>query len=288
MTDSRLTQAGATVSDPSTGTAAARCKRRVRPVFVLALVATVVSTFAIRSYARDQATPALDRLGGITHLNGARPPAGLEERGHPLGKAAPLIAPSSSFAFKTGEPVTWSPCRPIHYVVRPDNGPPDSQALVASTIAQLSRATGLVFIDDGTTTERPTENRPGYLPALYGDRWAPVLITWATHKEVPRLAGETGGMAHATLEIARGQFTYVSGFAILDAPTIKKALSNPKKAHYARIALLHELAHIVGLGHVNDPSQVMNPRAGKPFTGYQSGDLAGLRRLGQGPCQPGV
>ncbi len=44
--------------------------------------------------------------------------------------------------------------------------------------------------------------------------------------------------------------------------------------------LLHELAHAVGLDHVEDPAQIMHPvEAGQPAE-YAPGDLAGLRRVG--------
>ena len=47
--------------------------------------------------------------------------------------------------------------------------------------------------------------------------------------------------------------------------------------------MLHELAHVVGLGHVDDPEQVMHDTVlGKAASG--DGDLRGLRAVGNGPC----
>ncbi|MEZ5257387.1 MAG: matrixin family metalloprotease [Ilumatobacteraceae bacterium] len=46
-------------------------------------------------------------------------------------------------------------------------------------------------------------------------------------------------------------------------------------------ALLHELAHMVGLGHVEDYSQIMYPTTHQPpFTAYQNGDREGLWWVG--------
>jgi hypothetical protein len=49
--------------------------------------------------------------------------------------------------------------------------------------------------------------------------------------------------------------------------------------------VLHELGHLVGLAHVNDPQQLMYSR-GSTSNGLGPGDLAGLARLGEGACAP--
>jgi hypothetical protein len=41
----------------------------------------------------------------------------------------------------------------------------------------------------------------------------------------------------------------------------------------------------VGLNHVDDPKQLMNPE-GTDVTGFADGDRAGLELLGRGPCVP--
>ena len=271
-------------------------KSRTQPLLVLALVVALAGGYGTNAASQQKPegvpTQELLRVLGQGHLNPLRPTRGREEQGEPLGAPAGVADRSNSYRFgrenSPGRPVTWSPCRPIHYVARLDNAPPGSKELLADVVGQLSRATGLVFIDDGPTKEKPSQNRPAYLPALYGDRWAPVLIAWATHAEVPHLAGRSAGIASPHFEVAGGELTYVSGFVYLDAPVIADLRKNPKKAYFHKVALLHELAHIVGLGHVDDPRQVMAPRGRTDLDRYQAGDLTGLARLGRGPCRPGV
>jgi hypothetical protein len=50
--------------------------------------------------------------------------------------------------------------------------------------------------------------------------------------------------------------------------------------------LLHELAHVMGLGHVSQPTQLMYPAIQASTQGrYEAGDLAGLSKQGaMGGC----
>ena len=66
--------------------------------------------------------------------------------------------------------MTYDPCRPIRYVVRPDNAPTNGLQLIQQAVAQVSDATGLEFVYEGPTTEGPGERRP-YQPGRYGERW---------------------------------------------------------------------------------------------------------------------
>lgn len=50
--------------------------------------------------------------------------------------------------------------------------------------------------------------------------------------------------------------------------------------------MLHELGHLVGLDHVNDPTQLMYPETSGEMTDFAAGDLTGLAELGRGACFP--
>ena len=47
--------------------------------------------------------------------------------------------------------------------------------------------------------------------------------------------------------------------------------------------ILHELGHVMGLEHVDDPRQLMYPEIGTP-DGLAAGDLNGLYELGRPPA----
>ena len=48
--------------------------------------------------------------------------------------------------------------------------------------------------------------------------------------------------------------------------------------------ILHELGHVMGLEHVDDPVQLMYPEIGAP-DGLAAGDLNGLYQLGKAACR---
>ncbi|NAZ75610.1 hypothetical protein GTQ99_09285 [Kineococcus sp. T13] len=63
---------------------------------------------------------------------------------------------------------------------------------------RVGTATGLRFIDDGATTESPSAQRQPYQPKRYGERWAPVLISYVTTAEVPDIAAAVIAQAGLT------------------------------------------------------------------------------------------
>jgi hypothetical protein len=159
--------------------------------------------------------------------------------------------------------------------------------MIKQAFANVGAATGLEFIHDGTTTEGPAEDRRVYQPSVYGDRWAPVLVAWATRSEVPDFGVDIIGEASAIpVRTPSGDSTYISGVVYLDAVKMAELAGSMGYAH-ALAVIQHELGHLVGLAHVDDQTQLMTPRAGG-VTEFQHGDRAGLAALGRGPCQSDV
>lgn len=209
--------------------------------------------------------------------------------GAPLGRPAPAPAGQGGYAFlderPDGRPVTFDPCEPIHYVVRRDGQPPSGPAMVAAAVAEVSRATGLVFVDDGPTSEAPADER--HLRGRWSLRSAPtpVLIAWATQDEWPSLAGSVVGEAGPVSQTSAGSPPrFVTGQVVLDALDLAHAEGDVAGAEQVRLVALHELGHLVGLGHVDDPTELMHGETGPAVTGFGPGDLRGLYELGSGQC----
>ena len=180
-----------------------------------------------------------------------------------------------------GKPVRWNPCVPIHYVVNVSEAPPGSSQDVQGAIDRVSTATGITFINDGTTTEIPQRNRSAYQPDRYGDRWAPVVIAWATQAETDiqfHEGDEYFAAVARPLGPPNGQAQFVSGWVVVNA-----ADPNPPgwgSPGSQGPTVLHELGHIVGLDHVSSNYELMEPSGGY-VTEFGPGDRAGLERLGR-------
>lgn len=166
--------------------------------------------------------------------------------------------------------------------------------MLTDGFAELSRATGLKFVYDGQTTEGPSDGRQLFLPALYGDKWAPVLVTWTNEQETPAMAARQGsGGVTRTLgltgsgSIAYGEnpYVYVSGQMKLNGPALAEGAAS-EGAGFIPSVISHELGHLAGLDHVNDSTQLMFPQSGPQRLRYAAGDLTGLAQLGEGPCAP--
>jgi hypothetical protein len=207
----------------------------------------------------------------------------------PLGKAPDPPADDRYEFVATlpdGGPVTYDPCRPIPIVVNDLIAPRDDDELLEEALDAISDASGLQFEVEGTTDEAPSADRPPFDRARYGDRWAPVLVAWTEPDDVPELDGDVAGIGGSAWTSVGGadDLAFVSGLVALDGPQLADLLAGPDGRAIVRSVIVHELAHLVGLDHVDAPDQLMFDRP--DATELQPGDLAGLARLGRGRCFP--
>ncbi len=74
---------------------------------------------------------------------------------------------------------------------------------------------------------------------------------------------------------------------VLDAPQLADLATREAGLARARAVLRHELGHLAGLGHVDDPRQLMYASATPLVVAPGDGDRRGLAALGARPCFPG-
>src|SRR3954454_18560035 len=98
---------------------------------------------------------------GATAQGMPHPTPGRESADAPLGTPLSSLPVDGEYAFVSLQadgvtPVAYDPCRPIHFVIRPDNAPFGGEQLIQDAVSSLSQATGLVFVYDGPTDENPS------------------------------------------------------------------------------------------------------------------------------------
>ena len=153
---------------------------------------------------------------------------------------------------------------------------------------RVSQATGIPFAFDGTTDRTPEQQeREFFLADLSDEVWYPVLISWVPQDRF-NSSFDRGGSQHA-LAVAvpvQGEVEmsdqYTSAVVVVDADA---NLPGGFDARYELgIVLMHELGHVVGLGHVMDPAEIMfaDPQGfPRPIHDWGPGDLEGLELLGR-------
>lgn len=167
----------------------------------------------------------------------------------------------------------WDPCAGyIRYIVNSAQAWPRALAETREALRRISQATGLRFLQVGTTQMVPKGSRS---QTLTHD--ADLVIAWLRPGQTPLLKGGYLGQARyftdADNRITHAQVA-INKFAYTDLkPGFGAA---PRRG----TLLMHELTHAVGLGHADRKTQVMYPNVSAVPSKFGAGDLAGLATVG--------
>jgi hypothetical protein len=219
-------------------------------------------------------------LSGMASSTGSPP---VSKLAHPQRLLPAVATPGGSDGYTFEAAARWDPCQPIRYVVSGGEPFTGANAMLTQALNEAGAASGLRFVSAGTSSEVASTDRNAYQPDRYGRRWAPVLVAWTDQATVPQLAGNVIGLGGAVSARVHGSTRLVSGLLYFDAPEL--FLISQRGTGYAamRTVMLHEIGHLLGLGHVQDPGAVMFPSDGAQGD-YAEGDLRGLAYAGDGPC----
>lgn len=170
----------------------------------------------------------------------------------------------------SGAPLTWACEERIEVVVNPEGAPDGYADLVASAVDRLDEVSSFTVEVVGETDERDFLDR----------RAGPVLLGWADEDEVPALAGPVAGVGGASyLSGPGGGGRAVGGMVVVDRELPRGWWAGVDEES----VVLHELLHVLGLGHTDEPGQLMAAES-TGQTGLGDGDLAGIAALEDAAC----
>jgi hypothetical protein len=264
-----------------------------RPLIVAVVVVLLLVAIAAVAMAGGGSDDGPD--SSVPAASGAAPPGddpacpakGHDNRDRGTTGALPF---NYSFLFTTPDgcrPIRFNPCAPIHYIINPADAPPGGVADVRQAFRMIAEAGGYTFVDDGLTdADRFNFGRQAYDPARYGERWAPIVVSWARLGSVGRNDVVVAGMGNG--QVVDGAI--VTGMLNLNADAridISRETPIPdgfgEGISWGRV-ILHELGHVFGLGHVQSKNSIMHEALLEQTlsrTEYGVGDIQAWRQIGR-------
>ncbi|WP_041297933.1 M10 family metallopeptidase domain-containing protein [Ilumatobacter coccineus] len=190
----------------------------------------------------------------------------------------PATSPTSgAFSLLIEQPgygvIRWDPCRPIRYLVNSALATPEQIFYMNQGIAKIEQASGIDFEYVGQTDG-------GHELDVPAGQNADAVLVFSSRALSSRLVGNVGVGGPSVNFYSGGRARMTSGGVAVDTEQMTQGNQH--------LVWAHELAHMLNLGHVSDPNELMAPLLDGQ-NDFGPGDRQGLWTVGaaQG-CLPAV
>ena len=217
------------------------------------------------------------------------------------GVVRPGVRPAFDYTFlfvgpDGCQPARFNPCAPVRYTLKRRQATDAHVADREEALRKTSAATGLQFEYAGPSTDNAAvAPRPVRLPDGTFD-WPPVLIGWEHLGSGEMFRSPEAVRTDPDVVVGGGgrplvvENVIVTGHLVLNLDAVTDTDTRRPVPHgfgtgvnWGRI-ILHELAHVIGLGHVESRTSIMNEALTQQTissANWGVGDLIGLRHLGR-------
>lgn len=194
----------------------------------------------------------------------------------------PALGDPADFTYMIEKRARWNPCRIINYRVNTTYGPPSALQDTIGAMNRIEQATGLDLEYVGKTDLIPQDQQGTY---PFGTQ---IIIAWASRAQSAMISGDNvagvgGPMGYGPTVDEDGVpvVTWSEGTVVLNSAFNDHL--DPGFGVGATVGklLMHEVGHVIGLGHARGDEQVMYPTLlqGTP-SDWGAGDLSGLQSQG--------
>ena len=196
-----------------------------------------------------------------------------------LAIAAEPQGSPDSWAYLDSTQSRWNPCKAITFKVN-ETAQPGTASDTRDALWRAGQASGLVFEFQGLTDFVPT--RAQSVPA-----GTDLVVAVVRKNQTDAWNGQTGlaytsvGRVNSFKSDGSKAVQITKGYILLDAASaLPPGFESNSRASTRGELLMHEGGHAVGLGHVNDETQRMNPIVFGKQGQWGAGDLSGLAAIG--------
>lgn len=187
------------------------------------------------------------------------------------------------FTYITTRRARWNPCSTITYRVNTANAPAGALDDTRGAVARIEQATGLDLEYVGSTDIVPQDSSAENYPA-----GTQIVIAWASRAQSSLIAGESVagvggpmGWGGTVDESGADILTWRRGTVVLNSAFNDVLDRGFGTGTTVGKLLMHEIGHVVGLGHAAGETQVMYPTLLREYpTEWGAGDLSGLGSQG--------